>query len=156
MIHELHYSKVHWLLSNQSLRKIQEHTRHVSASHWDPSKLKNFNTEYFDEDSCSYPLVKNLKIPVEMRQFTRIQMTHWNVSFMVQNCCQLYFAFCSLMELHNQPSTHDDIIFLSIRPFCFVENKLQINKCIKNKFHFQQNAMAWCLWYILLNIKLLI
>ena len=42
---------LYWLkIYSLTLRKIQQHKRHVYASHWDPRKLTHFNG-YFDEDS---------------------------------------------------------------------------------------------------------
>ena len=62
------------------LGKILQHTRHVSARHWDPSDATHLNG-YFDEGISSYPR-QNTR--VEMCQFTRIPMTRLNVPLMLQ------------------------------------------------------------------------
>ena len=67
-----------------TLKTILQHKRHVSVSHWDPSNVTHFSTGILTRIA---PVIL-VKIPVEMCRITRISMTRFNVSFMLQNFSQ--------------------------------------------------------------------
>ena len=78
-------------------RKILQHERHLETSHWNPSKL-HISTDIL----TSIARAVHAKIAVKMCQFTRILMTRFKVSCMLQN-----FSPCAnLAASRNKLATH--------------------------------------------------